>query len=37
MLVGLPAAALAYMAACRSLDLEADRRQAATADAGLDG
>jgi nucleobase:cation symporter-1, NCS1 family len=37
MLVGLPVAAAVYLASCRSLDLEADRRRAAAADAGLDG
>jgi hypothetical protein len=36
MLVGLPVAALAYLVSCRSLDLEADRRRAVTADLGLD-
>jgi hypothetical protein len=36
MLVGLPVAALVYLWACRSLDVEADRRQAFTADIGLD-
>ena len=36
MLVGLPAAALAYYAFCRSLDLEQDRRLAQEADAGLE-
>jgi purine-cytosine permease-like protein len=36
MLVGLPVAALVYLWACRSLDLEADRRQAHAADIGLD-
>jgi NCS1 family nucleobase:cation symporter-1 len=36
MLVGLPVAAIVYIWACRSLDLEADRRQAFTADLGLD-
>jgi purine-cytosine permease-like protein len=36
MLVGLPAAAVVYVLACRSLDLEADRVQAQVADAGLD-
>jgi purine-cytosine permease-like protein len=36
MLVGLPVAALVYIWACRSLDVEADRRQAFTADIGLD-
>jgi purine-cytosine permease-like protein len=36
MLVGLPVAALVYVLACRSLDLEADRLQAQAADVGLD-
>jgi NCS1 nucleoside transporter family len=36
MLVGLPVSALIYLWACRSLDLEADRAQAAAADLGLD-
>ena len=36
MLVGLPVAALVYVAACRSLDLQEDRRRAEQADAGLD-
>jgi purine-cytosine permease-like protein len=36
MLVGLPVAAGVYWLACRSLDLEADRREAAAADVGLD-
>src|SRR6202051_551006 len=36
MLVGLPVSAIVYLWACRSLDLEADRRQAAEADIGLD-
>jgi purine-cytosine permease-like protein len=36
MLVGLPVAAAVYLWACRSLDLDADRRQAAAADVGLD-
>ena len=36
MLVGLPVSALVYVWACRSLDLEADRRQAYAADIGLD-
>jgi purine-cytosine permease-like protein len=36
MLVGLPVATLVYLLACRSLDLDADRRRAAVADAGLD-
>jgi purine-cytosine permease-like protein len=37
MLVGLPVSALVYLLACRSLDVEADRMQAAAADVGLDG
>ena len=36
MLVGLPVSALVYIAACRSLDVEEDRRRADQADAGLD-
>ncbi|HEV2284630.1 MAG TPA: cytosine permease, partial [Steroidobacteraceae bacterium] len=36
MLVGLPVAALVYLLACRSLDLEGDRHRAAAADVGLD-
>lgn len=36
MLVGLPVAAGIYLLACRSIDLEADRRAAAVADAGLE-
>ena len=36
MLVGLPVAALVYVLACRSLDLEADKLQAQAADFGLD-
>jgi purine-cytosine permease-like protein len=36
MLVGLPVAAAVYILACRSLDLEADRRRAEAADLGLD-
>jgi nucleobase:cation symporter-1, NCS1 family len=36
MLVGLPVSALVYLAACRSLDLTADRDRATRADAGLD-
>jgi purine-cytosine permease-like protein len=36
MLVGLPVAALVYVLACRSLDVDADRRRAEQADAGLD-
>ncbi|HVW68904.1 MAG TPA: cytosine permease [Steroidobacteraceae bacterium] len=34
--IGLPVSALIYVAACRSLDLESERRQIAIADAGLD-
>ena len=37
MLVGLPVAGIVYILACRSMDLAADRRQAAEADSGLDG
>ena len=36
MLVGLPVSALVYLAACRSLDMDEDRRRAAQADAGLE-
>jgi NCS1 family nucleobase:cation symporter-1 len=36
MLIGLPVSAVVYILACRSLDLQADRRQAAAADVGLD-
>jgi hypothetical protein len=36
MLVGLPVAALVYILACRSLDLQADLMQARAADVGLD-
>lgn len=36
MLVGLPISAIVYIAACRSLDVEADRRRAFRADIGLD-
>jgi nucleobase:cation symporter-1, NCS1 family len=36
MLVGLPVAAGVYLLACRSIDLEHDRRRAAAADVGLD-
>ncbi len=36
MLVGLPVSAVVYMAACRSLDIPADRARAHAADAGLD-
>jgi NCS1 family nucleobase:cation symporter-1 len=36
MFVGLPVAAAVYMLACRSMDFERDRRQAAEADRGLD-
>lgn len=36
MLVGLPVAAMVYLLACRSLDLETERRQVAAADADLE-
>jgi nucleobase:cation symporter-1, NCS1 family len=36
MLVGLPVSAIVYIWACRSLDVEADRRRAFKADIGLD-
>ncbi len=36
MLVGLPISALVYLVACRSLDVETDRRRAFAADLGLD-
>jgi nucleobase:cation symporter-1, NCS1 family len=36
MLVGLPVAAGVYLRACRSIDLEQDRRRAAAADVGLE-
>jgi purine-cytosine permease-like protein len=36
MLVGLPVSTVVYLLACRSLDVEAERRAAAIADAGLD-
>ena len=36
MLVGLPVATVVYLWACRSLDIEADRRRAQTAYVGLD-
>jgi purine-cytosine permease-like protein len=36
MLIGLPVSALVYIAACRSLDVAADRRRAHAADVGLD-
>ncbi len=36
MLVGLPVSTVVYLWACRSLDLEADRRRAEAADVGLD-
>jgi NCS1 family nucleobase:cation symporter-1 len=36
MLVGLPVSALVYLAACRSFDVDEDRRRAAKADEGLD-
>ena len=36
MMIGLPVAAGIYLLACRSIDLESDRRRAAAADVGLD-
>ena len=36
MLVGLPVSTVVYLWACRSLDVEADRRRAEAADIGLD-
>jgi purine-cytosine permease-like protein len=36
MLVGLPVAAIVYLVACRSLDLDSDRQRAFAADLGLD-
>lgn len=36
MLIGLPVSALAYWAACRGLDMEAEQRAIAAADTGLD-
>jgi len=36
MLVGLPVSAGVYLIACRSLNLEKERRRAAAADLGLD-
>jgi nucleobase:cation symporter-1, NCS1 family len=36
MLIGLPISALVYIAACRSLNIDEDRRQAYVADLGLD-
>jgi len=36
MMIGLPVAAGVYLLACRSIDLEHDRRLAAAADVGLD-
>lgn len=36
MLVGLPVSAAVYLLACRTIDLEADRRAAAVADLGLE-
>jgi NCS1 nucleoside transporter family len=36
MLVGLPVSTVIYLWACRSLDVEADRRRAEAADVGLD-
>lgn len=35
-LIGLPVAAGIYLLACRSMDLDADRRAAASADLGLE-
>jgi purine-cytosine permease-like protein len=37
MVVGLPVSAVAYLLACRSMDLETDRRLAEAADVGLEG
>jgi len=37
MVVGLPVATVVYLWGCRSMDVEADRRQAEAADVGLDG
>jgi len=36
MLVGLPVSSIVYLWACRSMDLDSDRRLAYTADIGLD-
>jgi len=36
MLVGLPVAGVAYLVACRSMNVDRDRSQAAAADAGLE-
>ena len=36
MLVGLPVSTIVYLWACRSFDVEADRRRAEAADLGLD-
>jgi nucleobase:cation symporter-1, NCS1 family len=36
MLIGLPVSSAVYLVACRSMDLEADRLQAANADVGLE-
>jgi purine-cytosine permease-like protein len=36
MLVGLPVAALVYVIACRSMDVEEDRRRAQAADLSLE-
>jgi len=36
MLVGLPVSTILYVVACRSMDIDADRRQAEIADRGLD-
>jgi purine-cytosine permease-like protein len=37
MLIGLPVSAVAYLIACRNLDMTAERARAAAADVGLDG
>jgi hypothetical protein len=36
MAIGLPVSTIVYLWACRSMDVEADRRQADAADVGLD-
>jgi purine-cytosine permease-like protein len=36
MLIGLPVSALIYLFACRNMDMLAERRRAAQADAGLE-
>ena len=36
MVIGLPVSAIAYIVACRSMDLDQDRREAEAADAGLE-